>query len=270
MLKSFLKTFEDITYNERFALIDGFFQRIDPRVKFCSSLAFILVAITVKTILPLIVLLGVTFALSFASKISFKYFALRTAYIPAFVVIIALPLPFITPGTTITTIGFNEYLVNITMEGIYKAIQFTLRVWACISTSILLVLTTKFSNIVHTMEKIKIPKVFVMMLYITHRFIFLFINESYRMVLAKESRTINKESRLKYMKSLANMITTLFIRAYERGERVYLAMLARGYKGSLKHLSKMGIARKDIIYGSIVILVCAIVLAIEYLDLGVI
>ncbi|MCP8306773.1 MAG: cobalt ECF transporter T component CbiQ, partial [archaeon] len=203
MLKSFLKTFEEITYNERFSSINGLVQRIDPRVKFCSSLAFILVAITVRTISPLIILLGVTFSLSFASKISLRYFALRTAFIPAFVAIIALPLPFITPGTTIATIGYNEYLVNITMEGVYKAVQFTLRVWACVATSILLVLTTKFSSLVHVMEKFKIPKVFVTMLSVTHRFIFLFINESYRMVLAREARTVNKESPLKSMKSLA-------------------------------------------------------------------
>ncbi|MCP8305350.1 MAG: cobalt ECF transporter T component CbiQ, partial [archaeon] len=57
---------------------------------------------------------------------------------------------------------------------------------------------------------------------------------------------------------------------YERGERVYLAMVARGYKGGVRSLSKMRIARKDIIFGSFAILVCIMVLSIEYLYLGVV
>ncbi|MCP8323442.1 MAG: cobalt ECF transporter T component CbiQ [Candidatus Methylarchaceae archaeon HK02M2] len=270
MLKTFLKIFREIAYNESYSSIDGFIQGIDPRVKFCSSLVFILLAIMVKTITPLIILLCVIFGLSFSSKISLKYFTLRTILLPGFVAIIALPLPFMTPGTTITIIGYNEFLVNITIEGVYKAVQVTLRVWACVATSILLVLTTKFSSLVHVMEKIKIPKVFVMMLSVTHRFIFLFLNESYRMVLAKEARTVKKESRLESMKTLANMITTLFIRAYERGERVYLAMMARGYKGHIKSLSKMKISKNDIIFGSIIILISITILSIEYLYIGIV
>ena len=265
MLKSFLKTLEDIIYNERFSTKDGFLQKIDPRIKFCSSLVLILTAITVRNILPLIILLGILFVLTFKSKISLKYLILRTVYIPVFVAIIALPLPFITPGNTITSIGYNNYLLNITFEGMNIAVQFTLRVWVCVAISVLLVLTTEFSNLIHVMEKFRIPKVFIMMLSITHRFIFLFTNESYRMVLAKEARIVNKESRLRSMKSLASMITTLFIRAYERGERVYIAMLSRGYQGRVRSLRTMKIAKQDLIFVSLIVLVCITVSYIEFL-----
>jgi cobalt/nickel transport system permease protein len=107
------------------------------------------------------------------------------------------------------------------------------------------------------------------MTFITYRFIFLFINEAYRIVLAKESRTVRREGMLKAMKSLARMISTLFIRSYERGERVYLAMIARGYKGGMETLSKMSIDNKDVVFAFIIIAICAIILSTEYL-LGVV
>jgi len=63
-----------------------------------------------------------------------------------------------------------------------------------------------------------------MMVSITYRFIFLLIDEAYRMALAKEARTIKKMNKIDAMKTLGSMISSLFIGAYERGERVYLAM----------------------------------------------
>jgi len=87
------------------------------------------------------------------------------------------------------------------------------------------------------MENLKIPKVFTMMASITYRFIFLLIDEAYRMALAKEARTIKKMNKIDAMKTLGSMISSLFIRAYERGERVYLAMKNRGYPGKVRNLS---------------------------------
>jgi cobalt/nickel transport system permease protein len=67
------------------------------------------------------------------------------------------------------------------------------------------------------------------------------------------------------MKSLASMISTLFIRSYERGERVYLAMIARGYKGSTRNLDKMSIKGKDMIFAFIIVFICSVALSAEYL-----
>ncbi|MGQ9468965.1 MAG: cobalt ECF transporter T component CbiQ [Nitrososphaerales archaeon] len=265
MLSSFLKTFEDIVNNERFSSLNGFIQSIDPRVKIFSFTAFILVAITARSITSLMILIMITFLLSITSKIPLKFFIIRTSFTPMFVAVIALPLLFITPGNSIFTISYYEYLISITMEGVYKTLQFTLRVWACVNSLILLVLTTRFSNLVHAMERFKVPRVFTMMGFITYRFIFLLINEAYRMVLARESRIVKKESKLKAMKSLASMISTLFIRSYERGGRVYLAMIARGYKGSMKSLSKTNIDSKDVVFVFTIIAISIIILSTEYL-----
>jgi cobalt/nickel transport system permease protein len=64
------------------------------------------------------------------------------------------------------------------------------------------------------------------------------------------------------------MIATLFIRAHERGEKVYLAMMARGYTGTLRSLDNMKIVKRDWIFACISILICLAVLSVEYLHLG--
>ncbi len=244
-------------------------QRIDPRVKLCSITAFILSAVAVRTATPLVILFAAIVALCIVSKIPVKFFFLRTTiFIPVFAAVIALPLPFITPGTPLVKVGYGGLVAEITMEGIYRAMQFTLRVWVCVASLILLVLTTRFSKLVHVMEKLRFPWVLVTMTAVTYRFIFLFVNEAYRMALAKESRTVTRERRRQALKSLANMIATLFIRAHERGERVYLAMIARGYTGKVRSLEDMKCANRDWVFASASALICLTVLSTEYLHLG--
>jgi cobalt/nickel transport system permease protein len=173
-------------------------------------------------------------------------------------------LLFITPGRTLAIIGYDKYFLSITWEGVYKAVCFTLRVWVCVASLTLLVLTTKFSELVHALEKFKMPKVLIVMTAITYRFIFLFINEAHRMLLAKEARTVKKEGKLQTMKSLAHIISTLFIRAYERGERVYMAMMARGYKGEIKSIGDMKYGYKDWAFGFSSLLTCFVILLVEF------
>lgn len=265
MLRSILKTFEDIVFSEGFSGFNGVLQGIDPRVKLCCFTAFILTAVSARTVTSLITLSVLIIILSVTSRIPLRFFFLRTTiFIPLFAAVIALPLLFITPGKSLAIIGYDEYLVSITWEGIYKATCFTLRIWVCIASLALLVLTTKFFSLVHAVEKFRIPKLFIAMTAITYRFIFLFINEAYRMVLAKEARTVKKEGRLQNMRSLAHIISTLFIRAYERGERVYMAMTARGYSGEVKSMNEMRCSRKDWFFGFSCVLACITTLLVEF------
>lgn len=269
VLKDFFKTFQEIIYVERFSTSAGVLQRIDPRVKLLCITAFILSAIVVRTIFSLIVLLIVTFALCLLSRIPLGFFFKRTTvFIPIFAGIIALPLPFITPGTSLAIVGLNGLTVEITKEGVTRAVQFTLRVWVCIASMILMVLTTRFSKLMQTMANLRLPQVLVTMTTVTYRFIFLFINEAYRMALARESRIVAGQRWREHVKSLGNMVATLFIRAHERGERVYLAMIARGYTGTIGSLGRTKCVRGDWVFAGASLLTCLMVVSAEYLHLG--
>jgi cobalt/nickel transport system permease protein len=78
-----------------------------------------------------------------------------------------------------------------------------------------------------------------------YRYIFLIIDEMHRMYRAKEARSIGKKRKYEF-KALSSIIGTLFLRSYERAERVYLAMLARGFDGKIKTLKGFKIRLGDV------------------------
>jgi cobalt/nickel transport system permease protein len=249
LILDFLKIFRETAFTEKHSLSNGLLQKIDSKAKLISFIALILASISFASVYSLIFFLTLNFLLAFASKISFKTFFLRTFFfITFFSTLIAIPTLFMVRGVTLISFNIYSVTLQLTKEGILYALKFILRVWVCISSLTLLTLTTKFSSIINAMESFRIPKVFTMMTSVTYRFLFLFIDEAYRMMLAKENRTVNKMRRIDYMKTLASMMSSLFIRAYERGEKVYLAMKNRGYSMETRSLNTVKFQFKDALF----------------------
>jgi cobalt/nickel transport system permease protein len=109
---------------------------------------------------------------------------------------------------------------------------------------ILLAASTNFSKLLKAFEKLGIPKIITMILSFMYRYIFVVQDELMKMREAKESRSVGG-SRWFHIKTLANMVGVLFIRTYERGESVYLAMCARGFDGSIKIIDSFQLKRRD-------------------------
>ena len=92
------------------------------------------------------------------------------------------------------------------------------------------------------------PGVMVMILSFMYRYIFLLVDEVIRMRQARDSRNFGGK-RLWQIRTIGNMIGTLFIRSYERGERVYAAMVARGFDGQTRTLDSLNFRRADACFG---------------------
>lgn len=78
------------------------------------------------------------------------------------------------------------------------------------------------------MRFFRIPGLFIMMLSFFYRYIFLFLDNVHKMQHARDARSFNNKQRFN-LSTVSRMIGSLFIRSYEQSERVYVAMLARGY-----------------------------------------
>jgi len=65
---------------------------------------------------------------------------------------------------------------------------------------------------------------------------------------ARDSRDFGG-SRLRQLRTMGNMIGTLFIRSYERSERVYSAMVARGFDGQVRILDTLRFEKADALFG---------------------
>ena len=77
-----------------------------------------------------------------------------------------------------------------------------------------------------------------------YRYIFILVDEVMRMTRARDSRSFGGRW-LRQIGTVGNMIGVLFIRSYERGERVYAAMMARGFDGHSRTLERLHFSRVD-------------------------
>ncbi len=264
-MEELLTFFRDTLLTEKSTGIDSPVHRLDPRVKLLSLVSIIFCAVSLENAVFFGILLVLLMVLVLLSRIPLKLYLVRVSFIPLFSLIIALPIPFIVSGNPLTFIhvyGFT-YL-TVSFEGLYRAIVFVLRVWVASGVAILLISTTKFSSLAVALRKLGVPEIFTSLLLITYRYIFLFAGEALSMVQARNMRSFGKESVLQRIRVVGQMIGSLFIRAYERGEQVYYAMLSRGYTGKIGSYWSQKMKKKD---AAFLALVLALVLSLIFVDL---
>jgi cobalt/nickel transport system permease protein len=99
----------------------------------------------------------------------------------------------------------------------------------CLACMILLTATTRFSDLLAVLWRLRVPSLLVTTLALMHRYLFVLLEEMERMQRARRSRTF-VAGRSSAWRSSAQVAGQLFVRTSERAERVYLAMCARGWK----------------------------------------
>jgi cobalt/nickel transport system permease protein len=219
------------TYADR----DGFLQRLDPRVKI---VAVLLLIVSVVFTGPQSFLMFGGYALILCgliavSRMPLSFILKRSLTVIPFVLMIAIFVPFFKKGRVIGGYSFGVLKLTLTYDGLIVLWNVLIKSYLSALGLIILTGTTKYSRFLHGLEKMKCPKIIVMILSFMYRYIFLLEDELEKMIQAKASRTVGG-SRWFHAKVLANVLGSLFVRSYERGEAVYLAMLSRGFDGEIR------------------------------------
>jgi cobalt/nickel transport system permease protein len=84
--------------------------------------------------------------------------------------------------------------------------------------------------LLEALRQLKVPKLFIQLLSFMYRYSFLLEDQLLRCRRAYDSRNINGKNNFRKARIFSNILGTVFIRTYERAERLYLAMCARGYE----------------------------------------
>ena len=113
--------------------------------------------------------------------------------------------------------------------------------------AVLLGATTSFPDILHGLERMRAPRLLIVIAGFMYRYVFVIADEARRMRTALVARAY-RPRHLGQVAALGRMVTALFLRSYERGERVYVAMLARGYAGTMPRLSVLSFGRADTVF----------------------
>ncbi|MFH1787764.1 MAG: cobalt ECF transporter T component CbiQ [Candidatus Altiarchaeota archaeon] len=199
---------------DKYAREDGFLQRLNPKLKVISALFMILLFVLTPQDKITIFLAYYLFTISLvtASKVPFKVIITRLLAVAPFIVL---------AGATIIYAGKQD--VSAYAIILSKSILSVL-------TVVLLTSTTEFPKLLKALRKLGTPRIITMLLSFIYRYIFLLHDELMRIKRARTARTVNSNA-LTNMAHAGTIIGELFIRSFERSERVYSAMLARGFTG---------------------------------------
>lgn len=257
----------EITVNN---LIDNksFLRKIEPRVKIVTIIFLIIVATSLKTMITLAIGSGLTLGLLLWAQVPAGQCIRRILWILPFAGVMLILMPFITPGREVAFISFLSINISVSQEGIDKALMLSGRVLISVLALIFLTLTTNLTDLFYGLRRIGIPGLMVSLLAFTIRYITVLADELQRMLTARKSRGFSTGTSLldrHTLRTLTELIGVLFIRSYERGERVFNAMLSRGFSGESNYCSHYAPAVRDWFWSILIIL---LFLGLKSLELG--
>jgi len=145
--------------------------------------------------------------------------------------LLVMPLTAATlPGDPLIIIGPYHLIFNL--RALEKAAVIIIKACAVALMMEPLFNTAPFSVTIDGMRRLGLPSVICQMLLLSHRYIFVFLHEVKRMTTSMRLRGFKKRSDMETMRVMGNFVGMLLIRSVDRTERVYQAMLARGFQGS--------------------------------------
>lgn len=205
----------------------------DPRLALVRCVAF-LVAVSALPpggwraagVLGLLLLARACFA-----RVSPAHLVRRSAVAAPFL-LMALPLAFTVPGPAAATLPGGLVL---TTPGLERAAMLCVRILLGVSAGALLAATVPLPALLAGLERLGVPSPLVSLLRLCHRYLGVLGEETSRMIRARRSRSVRGAAPppgpLWQAGVVGSMAGNLFVRALDRGDRVYAAMAARGYDG---------------------------------------
>ena len=203
--------------------------RVPAHLKILTLMSFMLIVVaTPREWYPvfggyLVLLLGVIAV----SRVPFGYLAKRMVIEVPFLVFAAL-VPFVATGPQVEVLG-----VSVSEPGLLAAWGLAAKGTLGVLASLTLAATTEPSDVLAGLKRLRMPALIVQIMGFMVRYLDVVTADLGRMLVAMRSRGVDPRSP-RHWPALARTLGALFVRSYERGERVHLAMLSRGYDGTMR------------------------------------
>jgi cobalt/nickel transport system permease protein len=174
------------------------------------------------TFLPVIVLTPVT------CKLLFLFYGLCAVIL---ICLSKVPLSFILKRLA----NVIPFIIVVSISALFRKQGYILFIGCALKSTLaslfvlLISATTRFTKILDALKRLGVPELFIYLFSFMYRYSFLLEDQLLRVSRAWASRSVNRQGNFAKAKILSNILGSLFIRTYERAERVYLAMCARGY-----------------------------------------
>ena len=240
---------------------DSIIHNLNGSIKLISAITIIVFTVFSQQIIVPITMEIFLLLILYLSKVSIKDAFKRIVLLLPFGGAIIIFQPFIHPGNVLWTYSW----IQITDTGLNWAILLLGRLITSLTAIVLLSSTSPMQEIVASFRKLKMPKELAMILSITVRFLFVFIDELTTIRNAQKSRNFNIHSKLVpyrwTVKQVGYTIAMMFLKSYEQGERVHKSMVSRGFSDtSYLFNQKTQLEKSDYIY---IISIITIIIIIE-------
>ena len=249
-------------FTEEHARSAGWLQSVDPRAKLGMFLAAVLAASLSSSVVVLAVLYAVVLLAARASRIPFDFFVRRVWLgIPFFAGLVVLPAVFLVPGPHLFDLALGPVSLGPTVPGVTGAILFVSRVGVSVSLAVLLVMTTPWADLLKSLQAVHVPQLFILVLAMAYRYIFLFLHLANGMFEARKSRIVARTSGGEQRRWITASMGGLLNRSVKMSNDVYAAMVARGFAGTIRTFADYRMTRDDwaALAGTVAISVAAVV-----------
>ena len=225
------ETLERALFAEEISTRPGLFQALDPRVKIVSVLGLLLSVSLSRSLFVIVGIYLLTVIFGLASAIPAGFFIKRVwLALPFFTGMIILPALFITPGPALLQLPLG---LVITRTGVTTSLFLLLRVSTSVSLTLLLILTTPWNTVLSALTVLRVPDVFILILGMTYRYIYLLLHTANDMFLSRKSRVVGHLDGAEDRRMMAAISGTLLSKSLNLSSEVYLAMQSRGFRGTM-------------------------------------
>jgi cobalt/nickel transport system permease protein len=143
------------------------------------------------------------------------------------------------------SLPLGTWTLTASVEGLERFISIALKSWLSVQAAIVMAAVTPFPELLQAMRSVGIPRLLVAMFGLTWRYLFVLVDEALRLIRARAARSgVSSSPSLKAAKEgggiiwraqvAGGMAGSLFLRGFDRSDRIYTAMLSRGYDGEVR------------------------------------
>jgi len=246
---------------EEFAEGTSIFHKLDPRVKFMTFMPYIIVVAVMKGIQYPALALLISTSMVIISRIDGAKLLSRLGVVNVFILLLWLFLPFSHPGKEVFHIG----PLIATREGLLFTLSITLKANAIILATIAILGTSEIFSLAHALVHLKIPTKLVYLFFFFYRYISVLHQEYSRLKRSISIRAFRPRTSVHTYKTYAYLVGMLIVRSYDRSQRIYNAMLCRGFTGKFPVISHFHMHTRDYIYSCFMICIIIIMVVLIYI-----
>ena len=227
---------------DSFAMRDTPVHRVDPRAKVLTTLVFIVCVVSFGKYEVLAMLPFVLFPVVLASegRIPYRWLGSRLLAAAPFAVVVGMFNPLL-DRTVIAALG----TLDITGGWVSYA-SIMLRFLLTTAAALVLIATTSFAGVANGLQRLGVPDVFATQLLFLYRYIFVLAEEALTMGRARDLRSFG--TRGTGVRVYARMLGNLLLRTHARAERIYSAMLLRGFDGRVRVRQRLQLQGRDVVF----------------------